>query len=429
MLVALVCAGCAGGGNSAFNGKISGIVFDINGGVVRDARVWVDLPGSEDPETQTNSAGSYILENVPEGVQIVRAEVRDENNLRYYGQNMIQVFEGENSKSTNICVVRDNQLAAIKGTVRDRNGFLVAGAKVYAIGGNGLSSNYVITGEDGDYILGGLQAGITYDVSASARFFGNDEDQVNLNAAEERIINFTLNNSTDPLLPAPQNLSAIVWTSPREMTRSNELRAIEGIKRLFDPRRPTKADGRLSIGGNWIEVDLFWDPVVRNQLLGYGIYRGTTSSGPLTPIDFLRDVFAEMYIDLDEGLAENVNYYYEITALSTEYPDTNNSESDPSNRYGVTALGDLDLLPELTGPLTFRWTAARNATSYIVYVFDEYPRIDITEIWESPRTSGTDMVYTGPGLVSGRTYYYVVLGLANNDDSRTISVVESFVAP
>jgi hypothetical protein len=386
------------------------------------------MPGNNDPETSSNSNGSYVLENIPQAVHVVRAEVRDENNLRYYGQNVIQVFEGERSRSTNVTVYRDNQLAAIRGTVRDRFGNLVSGAKVFAIGTLGFSSNISITGDNGEYVLGGLLAGVTYDIAASAPFHGNDEDTVNLLVGEERTVNFALGNTTDPLLPAPQNLRGTIWTSPREVTRGRELYALEAVKRLVDPNRRPQNQSRLSIGGNWIEVDLLWDPVPSQQLLGYGIYRGTSALGTLPAEDFLRDIYIDAYTDLDDTLSEGPTYYYEVTALNTEYPDTTNSESNPSNRVGFTALGDMELLPELQGPLTFRWNAARNASTYVVYVFDAYPAIGLTPLWQSAPTALTSQVYAGPALTTGNTYYYIVVGSANANMSHTVSVVDSFIA-
>jgi hypothetical protein len=220
-----------------------------------------------------------------------------------------------------------------------------------------------------------------------------------------------------------------MWTSPREITRGVEAEALEAVKRIYDPRMgQPRATSRLSQGGNWLEADLFWDPVISTQLLGYGIYRGTNSTGALPSLDFYRDVYATFYADLDTNLVQGPTYYYEITALNTEYPDTGNSESAHSNRYGVTAIGDLELLSVQQGPLTFRWVAATGAETYSVFLFDEYPAIGSATFWQSAFTANTSIQYTGPVLIPGHTYYYVVLGVANGNDSRTLSEVGSFVA-
>jgi hypothetical protein len=423
--LALLLSGC-GGGKNKVPGSISGVIFDINGEVVRNARVWCDLSGPNDPETRSNASGAYLLTGVPESIQIVRAEVT-QNGLRYYGQTAIQVFEGDQTKNVNITLVRDNQLASVVGVVMDRNGFAISGAKVFA-NSNGFSSSFAITASDGTYAMGGLQAGLDYTLTASARYYGNDEDFVNLSPGEQRNVNFILGNVSNVQLPAPQNLSAVAWTSPKEITtRGREADAIEAFKQKYDPRR---AQGRTrnSDGGNWIEIDLYWDAVSSPQLMGYGIYRGTSAVDALQGLFFLRDIYATFFADLDELLRENQTYYYEVTALNTSYPDSAGSESNHSNRYGVTPIGDLALGNVTQNPSpVFNWQAANGAQSYIVFLFDAYPTFETDFFWQSAPTASTQLAYTGPALTPGHTYYYLVLGLANGNDSRTISRVGSFV--
>ncbi len=417
----LVLAGCGSGGLPP--GQVSGVVTDANGGVVRGARVtW----GSR--STVSNSSGTYLLEDVSEGEHLIRAEVTQDG-LRFTGQNVVQIFSQERSKSLNIAVIRDNQQAGVRGTVRDRSGGLLSGAKVFALG-NALSSSIAFTDANGVYDLNGLQAGIDYEITGSARGYNSDSTVVNLATSEHRTVNLTLDDGTNPALPAPQNLSAVVWTSPREDSRSPADRAaLEAVKRLFDPRH-ARASSRTSDGGNHIETDLYWDPVSSTSLLGFGVYRGTSPAGAVAPIDFLRDPNATFFADLDERLVQGPAYYYEVTSLGTLYPDTPGSESVPSDRYGVTALGDLGLRSPTGFTPRFQWFAATDATSYVVFVFDRYPGLDVESIWNnvSARTSNTFLDYGGPALTTGRRYYYVVLGLANGDDSRTISRVGEFIA-
>ena len=137
-----------------------------------------------------------------------------------------------------------------------------------------------------------------------------------------------------------------------------------------------------------------------------------------------------MYIDADADLQEFETWSYEITALNTNYPDTGNSESDPSNIVTVQTLSDLFLNSLLQSPLTFRWQSGSGAEEYIVYLFDEFPGIGVDPIWDNSAspTTNTQLTYTGPSLQSGHRYFYLVLGLANGQGSRTISVVDDFVA-
>ncbi|MCO5296317.1 MAG: carboxypeptidase-like regulatory domain-containing protein [Fimbriimonadaceae bacterium] len=415
-------AGCGGGGTSAL-GQLAGVITDINGGVVRGARVWI---GSK--TTNSNSSGAYILDGIEEGEQTVRAEIVQDG-IRYVGQNVATIYRSERSKSVNIVVVNESQRGSVRGHVYDRQGRGLVNARVFAFG-NALSSAVAITDSSGYYSLDGLQAGLDYEIAGSARGYNSDTLYANLAANEQRTLNFTLDDGTNPGFGPPQNLEAVIWTSPFEMTRGATSReAVEAIKRLFDPRHPRAVHTRDSVGGSPIETDLYWDPVVSDSLLGYGIYRGTSAFGPVAAIDFLRDPLTYFFADSDDRLQEGIAYYYEITALGTLYPDVAGSESAPSNRYGVTPLGDLRLLSVGAGP-RFQWQPANHATSYVVYLFDRYPGLDVDSIWnnESTRTTNNYADYTGPGLQSGRRYYYVVLGLANDDDSRTISEIGEFVA-
>jgi hypothetical protein len=248
-------------------------------------------------------------------------------------------------------------------------------------------------------------------------------------------VDFVLSDETNPTLPAPENLVAVAWTTPFEETRSpSQAAGLEAVKRMFDARRATRlASSRVSPLGNHVEVDLYWDPLpgqYYDALLGFGIYRALTAQGPSTAIDFLRDPNAAFFADIDDSLLSNRAYYYEITALNTSYPDFQNSESAFSNRYGLITLGDLELLTETQSPLRFRWLPATGAEEYMVFLFDEFPSIGVTAIWDNSATptTGTSYTYDGPPLQSGARYYYVVIALANGSDSRSLSWIADFVA-
>jgi hypothetical protein len=190
-----------------------------------------------------------------------------------------------------------------------------------------------------------------------------------------------------------------------------------------------------SNGGNWVETDLYWDPIQNDSLLGYGIYRGTSANGQTKAIEFLRDPLAGFFADADPGLRQGQPYFYEITALNVNFPDTFNSESDFSDRFGIQPLGDCVLRnPSSGNPVTFNWNATSGAQEYTVYVFDLYPDFGVDPIWprndaERPAatTTGTSLNYAGPALGHG-TYYYIVLAqdYRNGNDARSISRIGSF---
>jgi hypothetical protein len=206
----------------------------------------------------------------------------------------------------------------------------------------------------------------------------------------------------------------------------------------MDPKRASRKVStvkRTTVNGNTIEIDLVWVRQPFKDLLGYGIYRGSSPSN-LASVDFLRDPLAEIYADNDDALIEGTNYTYAMTSLNTTYGG-GFGESDLSNTTTVKTLGDLEDRGVSYGPLTFRWNSAIGAEKYVVYVFDTYPSFYHTTRWTnySSPVAGTSLAYGGPTLVSGRTYYYLLLGVADYDagsdtwSSNTFSPIGTFVAP
>lgn len=432
----MLVAGCGGGGGSDTVGDVSGFVQDIDGNPVRDADVYVDFG----PQTVSNSAGSYVLTGVHGDVKTIKASTT-QNGLTYYGENLVQLFDGERSKSVNITLVRASQRATLNGTVRDRNGFLVEGAHVYAAALNTqgqqlvFNGTMVLTDSNGRFHITTLLGGRDYTIVASARTFNSDTETVNVPAGQSQDLDFTLSNPTDPLLAPPTNVEAIAWTTPGESTTrmAGQRAGLEAIKSLIEPKRAQFKQTRNTSNGNFVEVDLDWTPVVDPSLIGYGIYRGSgnVAANNLSLIDFYRDPLAYLYEDLDPSFQENQTYTYAMSSFNTNAPNTNNSESNLSSLVVVSTLGDMVLSPVTAGP-TFHWQALTGANTYQVYVFDTFPSIGIQSIWIGT-TSNTSAAYNfdsqGPALVSGHTYYYVVLGKDSTGFSRSLSVIDSFVAP
>lgn len=414
-VLCLMLAGCGGQGTK--NSTVTGTVTDINGNAGRNVRV-----SGGGSSTFTTTSGAFVLTKVREGEQILRAEIVQDG-VRYVGENLARVFSNEQTQSVNIVIAPESQMAILEGRITDRNGRALQNARVFALGG-GITSQSAITDREGRYILGGLVSGITYEVNAGGGGFSSDRDQIVMAPRERRTLNFVLGAPGGGALPAPTNLVAISWTSPAAQGRSRDANAYEQIKRLFDPRRSREPSRDTNLG-NPIEVNLFWDAISSDNLLGYGIYRGRAGND-LRDLDFWREPLAGAYIDLDPNLNQNQTYSYAITSLTTRYPDPG-TESDFSNLAQVTTLGDLRLL-DTSVPLRFAWQGGSGATEYIVYLFDRFPGIGVDSIWNNANapTNSLFLNYNGPALQIGRRYYYLVLGTTNGGDSRTISPVGEF---
>ena len=429
-ILAVTLIACGGGGTTT--GSVSGLILDTDGNPVRGARVYVE--NSPVRETVSNSSGSFSLTGVvADNVQVKASIVK--GSTTFYGENFAQVYGNENSQSMNVVVMPLSQVAAAQGTVTEASrGVRVQGARITAkpTSGSQFATAQTITDSNGNYYLNGLQSGVSYQIMASFTGFSSADAARVPTAGITISQNFTLQNSTDGILPAPTNLSAVAWTSPSEVTRDRvAAQAIDNVKKFIDVRYK-KSVSRTTANGNAVEVQLFWDKFDSLNILGYEIWR-KRSTDAWVGLDFLRDPIAESYLDSDSALRENLSYTYLVTGGNSNYPNTDNSIGNDSNQTTVAPLGDMFVNSVNTGggQVTFNWQAVSGASNYTVYVFSEYPGVRVTSYannFNTPAT-GTSWTYNLTPLAAGQRYYYLVMGANADDSARTLSAVGSFVAP
>lgn len=422
-ILALVASGC-GGFSGSKTTTVSGTVVDINDQPVRDAKV-----SSRFGSTRTSTTGAYSLPRQGEGETEIVAEI-DKGGRTYRGRTWVLNFKQGTTSSANIIVAPEDELATLRGNVRDRSGNTLKGASVYAFFGAG-SSQRAFTDSKGDYVLRDLVAGVDYEVYAGGQGLRADRTTVNLGIGETRNLNFVVSNPGIPRLDPPQNVFATTWVSPVDATRRPGGDPYEAVKRLLDPGRAQRKAGKgtqlramTPDGESYVEADVLWDYVRSDDVTGFGIYRGL-DGGSLQGIDFFADPLSSYYVDLD--LRRSRTYQYAVTTISSLYPDFGGTESPLSAVVQARTLASLRLSNPTLNPLTFRWQSGSGGQQFVVFLFDEFPSVDVSSIWNnnSNRATGTSFRYDGPVLVRG-TYYYIVVGLADNDDSRTISQVGTF---
>lgn len=426
--VLLVAAGCAGLTEPVVRtSMVTGRVLDLNSNPVRDAKVSCD-----GQIFYTTNSGAYQFTEVKTGQTEVVAETTQDGTT-YRGRTWVNNFDGEQRSSGNIIVAPLNQLGDVAGTVRDRDGALLQDVQVYAYSGAG-SAQRAFTDADGNYRLRDLVGGITYEVRAMARGYRSDWDTVNITALSTKTLNLNLGTPGSPGLTPPQNLGVTTWVSKIIPAAPGKGDHVEWVKNHFAGGKTAKptpinsASTKALRGDIIVESELIWDEQRFDELLGWGIYRGNGSSGALTGLEFYADPLSAYFFDA--GLNPSSTYNYAVTTLEADYPDfPSSTESAFSNRVVATTLSELVATSATTAPLTFHWLSGSGATSYVVYVFDRFPAVGVDSIWnnEGSPTASTSLAYSGPALESGRTHYYLVLGLANGNKSRTISGLVSFV--
>ncbi|MBS1707452.1 MAG: carboxypeptidase regulatory-like domain-containing protein, partial [Armatimonadetes bacterium] len=361
----------------------------------------------------------------------VRVNARfDKGNTAYVGSTYV-LTTADTQSNGNIIVAPGNLMGTIEGNVKDRFGYDLAHASVFMYFGGG-NSKRVFTDENGNYNFDDIPANVTLQLSASGRSYRSDQSAVNLAVGEHRTVNFILDDAGSPTLTAPQNITATAYTSEPDATRGLSTSALDWVKKNLGR---AKAGGKLTVSKKTrvrsdinVEVELNWDVDQFPDLFGFGVYRSTSSNVSPTSWDFIFEPLGASY--LDAGLQPNANYYYSLTTASANFPDNPNvTESDFSPVVSAQTLERIHTTSYNSGTSKFQYTTTSGATSYVVYLFDEFPGVNTTSVWNnagSPSATGS-VTYTGPALQAGHTYYWFVVGSANSGASRTISQIDTLL--
>lgn len=422
IVVALTMVGC-GEIISQKSSTITGRITDENGLPVRDARVF-----TLDSEGRSTANGAYVLSGNREDFISVFAEIT-QNGVLYKGRNVVRTSNSAAQLSLNIVVAPSTSLARMQGTIRF-NSNPVSGARVYAYAPGYLSSAVAVTDDFGNYSLNDLVAGKNYEISAGKVNFKNAETTLNFTAGEVKTVNFNLAAAGAPILPTVVGITTRSWVSPRQSRSPGDMMAYESIKQLIDPERVVKLASRSSSAGQPIEVELNWNRLTGVDFAGYGVYRGI-GFGTITDYDYYKEPLSGTYIDGDRSLLPNQLYRYQLTATDTSFPNFDDSEGPRSAIAEARTLNDLFVdSVSLISPngVRFNWQSGSGATTFVVFIFDRFPGIGVTSIYnnQSSPTSNLFLDYNGSGLIRGRTYNYLVLGLANSNNSRTLSTIGQF---
>lgn len=418
------CGGQTGGGATGpRTATITGQVLDIDNQPVRGATVEAD-----GRSTITSMTGTFVIEDIRQGKVEVIAKIRDEGQ-DWIGRTFAALTVGEQRRNVNIVVGRKESLGAIRGVVRDREGFVLENVPVFAYSGAGGSVRD-FTDENGEYSLEDLIGGQTYEVMATGQGYRSDYESVTVVARGNRNVDLVLGNPGTPALTAPQAFDVITWVSPY-LSRSSGGTALAWAQLNAFPDelkgKPRPGPVTRAIRDDYaVEANLTWTEQRFADHLGWGIYRGTGATGALNGLEFNADPLAGFFQDV--GLNLNSTYRYAATTLSSDYPNRPEVDESPlSDIVTARTLNPLSMNAVSLSPTRFSWSTTSGAEEFAVYVFDQSPKVGVAELWRSAIVTGSSVAYGGPALVRGRRYYAFVLGLANSRGSRVVSEIEEFI--
>jgi hypothetical protein len=462
--IVVLSGGCGSGGGSP-KGALTGTVTDVDGRSVAGAIVEVN------GQTATSlSNGTFTISDIGEGFKKVTA-TNTIDGKRWSGETFVDLVGDYQNRSLNIVVSDEQTQGSLEGTVIGPSGLLLENAKVF-IGGP-LGSTLAITDRNGNFTANRLTPGVTYTMTASLAGFVNDTKTAHVAANQATQVSFALERGTNQgTIPAPTNLFAQSWTVADTVTRSasKERGVFEWLKKVYREKRGLKSgpqaksiqqkpSGRSTPSGSVVEVDLFWDFVSYTDLFGYAIKRSfdqnNMANAEVTAV--LRDPLTSLFFDVDPILTPDVPTYYTVHALDTIGFPESGAVGPPSNVATAIPFEPLRAQSPVGGAVvsgnpTFRWTAVNGAQAYQVYVWDEFPALFFDPsrpnepaasqpIWPADLNNpgntvvlapGTSLVYQGPALQAGRTYYWMVVAMdsANPANITTLSAsqIAKFVA-
>lgn len=208
--------------------------------------------------------------------------------------------------------------------------------------------------------------------------------------------------------------------SGNESERSNVVsaRAIN----VFAPREPGNFRVQAHNRDDGLFISLQWEANTEGDLKDYHVYRSPEPNFTPGVQSLLDSTSSNGYRDT-AGVEVGKMLYYRITAS-----DKGNLESAPTSVEGDRPLDR----PSLVSPMdssttvafpTFRWRPVPDASGYVIFVSTS--RFS-GEIW-SLTMGDTAMVYGGPFLTPGVTYYWKVGTITNTPwDPNSLSAVWSF---
>jgi len=447
------------------NADVIGRVTDPQGNGVPGVTL---IPDSGGAATVSLSQGGYRLNGLTGNVaHRITASVQ-QGNTQYTGSTQVLTQGGFLVSNANILLSPANRQATVSGTVRNTNGSLLIGVRVFLALPNGsaqVAGNYsslvAFTDANGVYTIPNIPSdppsGGAVTIAASTP--GQQNQTFPLAAFQPGGVysqNFTLSASTGQAVGAPTLAFVTAATEPIDSQSGRAILAhiaggpgtvYDQIRRRLCPdfaraaSRHAATGKRLSahaLGDYAVETDIAFDnPAQAGSVVGNTIYRttGTASAPGVLPTesqsdayDFLQDPLANYYTDVSFSISTGqsppvaTNLGHTVTGSQYNFAlsatNTDGAETGLSAVLSITPLGALTLTTptpgqSYLGAASVTWTPATGAQRYLVFVYDQYPTIGTSPVSVSATLPAGSNSYVVPGLNGGQDYYVVVVGAAD----------------
>jgi hypothetical protein len=446
-------------------GVISGVVYDRFGGTPSGASLELKTPQGEVIErTRSTSFGLFRFRPVPPGKYTIAAEIAVEGG-REVGQVENVVVKSGEQTFVSLVVFPADLVGSIEGVVKEPDGKPIPNAQVavlyYAADLDFiLTSRRTTTDEQGRFRLENVPAA-TQVIVARKQGYQATQTQAIVRTGERTFVEIVLQPLTGTqILQPPTKVFAISYIVPTEflpnegkgarqrgegvesgaefyrqvlasLLRKRGHPAAQILERLTKFKRtPT----RFFLEGFVGSVGMGWEPplsIPSQGLLGYRIYR----SIPIATGWKLRLIVDEP----EQTIAEDVSfdftpgqtYQYAVTAIMLDGGETSRSEPAQATFLSSIRLAEpADNAEVAQSQLQFRWTPVGGSVPFYfvqLYSSPEAMLIGNPVLSTAAIEGTTQAVYDGQLLLTGKTYWWLVIGTDERDwlDAKAFTVSQA----
>jgi hypothetical protein len=415
-------------------GSISGVVYNVNGDTMLDADVKLMLGEQVVATSRTTLFGTFLFRNIAPGRYTIRATAETPSGTLFGERSNIIVVSGRRTFNADVTVFPEGIVGGIQGRVTNKAGKPIEGAHVFTLIGL-LSASSDVTDSSGRYRLTNVPEG-SWIVEALALGYLRSRQQVYVEKGKTAQLDFVLEEAQKVLapLPKPEPPSGTMLTYPATVSRGlNDgsknafisflrLHRLDNLIKVLTAPRPRSKHKRMPASGFFIEADLWWKIISREDVLGYVVYRSFAESGGFKRVTTIYGTALPMFVDLSDEHTPLKPVRYAIALLSAL-----NNESDMSDPIRLEPIGEARLKSPPNQAIikvsegeriSFEWHPVDGATAYWVQLFSEFPTGAVDPQWETTSPlKVTNVAYDGPQLLRGKTYYWMVIA-SNSDEPK-----------